>query len=142
MAAPYLDHTEKLEHAAQAVVEALAYSGLFALTGSDDGEKKVPNAQCSVLSSQEEPAFSGNYRSTLEIRVASRAVESGLAAHRAIVATVFDAFHDDDLATTLSDAIEDFHVIGIGERRLSKENTDTQYVDILELDVYSCPSDL
>lgn len=112
----------KVEESMAEVVGALTldvYSGdspataVTVNTGMDDEAAALPLVTCAIVSGGEEwVRGTGN----MESKVAVRIVSSGnitLAEHRTRCATVLDAFMADDIAATLSAAIDDFHVFQV-----------------------------
>lgn len=137
------DLTSKAEAAMKSVVDALALTGVTSNTGQDDDTLALPNVICSVEQTGEEvPIGSGNFVLTGRATVNSSADDETLAAHRARVATVFDAFMADNIGATLSAAVTDFYAYepwGRGQGKITKEKV---LCDWIELQFLAAPSDL
>ena len=72
----------------------------------------------------------------------SQADDSGLDAHRALAAQVFDGIKIDTLAADLSAATDDFTCIGVNEATLSQTRVDRSFVSEMTISTYCCAMDL
>ena len=145
----YNDLLSKVEAAAKSVVDDLTLSGNPTVnTGLDDDDLALPCVVCTATGTGEEvPRGTGNHVVTVRIHVKSQANDTSLATHRGNVATVFDAFQNDEIDVTLSAAVSDFHVIGVRDVRMDRtegQQTSGQAVmgDFIELDIVACSADL
>ena len=142
MAAPYNSLSNKCEAALISAVTTLV-AGASELTGTDDDTKASPQViAIAATSGEEEPIMTGNYRMACRVEVKTQAADTTLAAHQTHVATVFDALRKDDIAATLSTAVADFHVIAVRQDGEETDNTETQFVQAILLDLYCCSADL
>lgn len=136
------DITSKAEAALQQVVLGLQLDGLTVDTGQDDDTLALPNAICGVdITGDEVPLNSGNFLVTARVSV-NTSVEEGLEAHRSRVAAVFDSLMADDIGTTLSDSIPEFHAYPPWARRTGKIKKEKAFCDWIELEHLAAASDL
>lgn len=152
MAAPYNDLLSKLEAAEKTIIDALALTGtrgstadvaLTVNTGLDDDEQLAPRAICQAEDTTEEAVRdSGIFRIKSRIRIYSHSSDESLAVHRARVGAIADAFQNDTIAQTLSDAIEDFHVYEVQFMGLSADPEGNSLHTDIEMIVVCCASDL
>lgn len=150
----------KLEEAMKTVVESVTLAVTSAeaaidrttvavLTGMDDDDIELPFVACAVVGAGEEIVIgTGIVRSTVRVSVHSSAQEVTLAEQRARAAAVFDAFFQDAIRTTLSDAVDDFHVWDVKfnspepTRRDSTGEDTFKFVTELTMEVVWCGSDI
>jgi 3-phosphoglycerate kinase len=139
---PDNDLTSKAEAARQSVVDALALTGVTVNTGQDDDTLALPNVICSVEQGNEEVIGLGNFRLVARVTVNSSSDDNTLAEHRTRVATVFDAFINDAIHTTLSAAVSGFYAYEIWERRQGKLVKEKTLCDWLEMEFLAAAADL
>lgn len=144
----YSDLLSKVEASAKAVVDDLGVSGVLCFTGVTDDTLQLPNVVVvAEATGKEVPPRTGNHVVTLRVDVQSQANDSSLDEHRERVATVFDAFADSDLPTTMSGHVDDFTVFDAYEPKHGRERferTDGAAVmsDWITIDLLCCASDI
>jgi len=138
----YNDLTCKLEESMKMVVDGLSLAGVTVNTGVEEETLAVPYVICAADGMQEEIKSTGIYRCGARVIVASSADDTSLTDHRTRVSTVFDAFLDSGIATTLSGNVSDFYVydVAFGGQPAAMENR--QMKNTLEMEVVCCASDI
>lgn len=145
----------KLEAAMKAVADALTLplygdeKAIVVNTGQDDDALDLPAIVCEALGGVGEEIVkgTGNFRTRAVVRVTSSATIS-IADHRTRAATVFDAFLQDNIKTTLGAAIADFYVFEVNHsapeptRKDPRDNESFVWVSELPLEVIWCGSDI
>jgi len=138
----YNDLTSKLEAAMKAVVDALALSGVTVNTGVEEETLAVPFVICAADGTTEEIKSTGIFRCSARVVVASSADDTSLVDHRARVASVFDAFLDDAISTTLSAQVADFYVYDVSYTGQPSAMENRQLKNTLEMEIVCCASDI
>ena len=113
------------------------------LRGTDKTDKTSPAVVCVVEGGREEdPYKSGNYWLQARVEVRSQVHDTSITVHQSRVATTFDAMTDESLADTLSAAVSGYNVHAVIPRGQETNNTETEMVDVLRLDIYCCARDI
>lgn len=142
MAAPYSNLETKVEVAGKAVYDNNS-TGYNAFTGLDSATKTASGIMFHGEKGSENPLNSGNYDLKLTITIMDASDRVTLADHRTGAAGVEDIFLDDDIAATLSGAVEDFTVLMVkGRNGTSTRTEDRQFISEISLDLYACAKDI
>ena len=138
----YNDLTCKLEAALKSVVDGLSLSGINVNTGVEDETLALPWIVCASDAGQEEIHGTGIFRCTAKVTIASSADDDTLVTHRDRVATVFDAFLDGDISTTLGATAADFYVYDVLYTGQPASMENRQMRNTLEMEIVCCASDV
>lgn len=138
----YNDITCKVEAALKSVVDSVGLSGVTVNTGVEEEALALPYVICAADGAQEEILGTGIFRCTGRVTVASSADDSDLATHRSNVSSVFDAFLDSAIATTLSAAVDDFYVYSVMPGGMPSATENRQLRNSLEMEIVCCASDI
>lgn len=131
----------KLEARIKAVVDGLGLaSGVTVNTGSSADTLEPPYVMCAVEAAPQEVHHNVNvWEVSAKVSVGTNADDETLATHRARVATVFDAFRQDNLASTLSDATEGVGVQFVHSTTLESEQLEREWVDTISFTLIAGP---
>jgi hypothetical protein len=142
----YNDLNHKLEEAMKSLVDALALDGVTVNTGATQSEMEAPYVLCSAPgggSTPENLKDTGIYVHEATVIVSSSLDDvADMATHRARVASVFDTFRDDAIATSLSDAVSDFHVYDVDFISSDMEEEERKVTNTLGMEIVCCASDI
>jgi len=142
----YNDLNSKLEEAMKSLVDALALADVTVNTGATKSDLATPYVICSAPGGgQEEENLKGTgiYRHDAEVIVASQLDDvTDMATHRARVASVFDTFRDSAITTSLSDAVDDFHVYDVDFMDSPMEEEERKVTNTLSMEIVCCASDI
>ena len=122
----------KVEQALAAVLDAADLSADVFL-GFDSDEQTRPCVACVAEQGDEHPGDSGNYWFQCRVTVKSNAdrqdAEDPAADHAARVAEVDAALNIAELPAELSDAVEDFHCLGVRGRKWAADPQGRSFTD-------------
>lgn len=122
----------KVENALAGVLDAADLSADVFL-GFDSDEQTRPCVACVAEQGDEHPADTGNYWFQCRVTVKSNAdrqeAEDPAADHAALVSEVNDALNIEELAAELSDAVEDFHCLGVRGRKWAADPQGRSFTD-------------
>ena len=141
----YNDLNSKLEEAMKSLVDALALADVTVNTGATKSDLATPYVICSAPGGgQEEENLKGTgiYRHEANVMVATSLDDDTIAEHRARVASVFDTFRDSAITTSLSDAVDDFHVYDVDFMDSPMEEEERKVTNTLAMEIVCCASDI
>lgn len=134
----------KLEARLKAIVDGLGLdSSVSVNTASTADTVEPPYVVCSARDTGGEVVYNSNvYEVTAAVVVGSNADDTTLAAHRARVATVFDALRQTDIAASITDPTEDIYCYQVKDPSFESERIDREWVDVLAFTAVVCPEHL
>lgn len=141
----YNDLNSKLEEAMKSVVDDLALASVTVNAGATTEDLATPYVVCACSAGGTEAENlkgTGIYVHTATVTVTSSLDDDTMVTHRSRVASVFDAFRDNDIATTLSSAVSDFHCYDVLFRASPMDESERKVSNILEMEVVCCASDI